>query len=149
MKKGKKAPGKNVKSLIPRAEAAFKNEFYLESSILISSFLEARLRTLITRVEHANPGIGFNLEQCLKRVKYLHLSGKDQLLCKSIEIRLIDDMRLWKNQRNAILKDLAEIHVSGKRVENLAQDGIRLLKEFTIAYKGFKREWKNSLKKES
>lgn len=149
MKKEKKSPKKTIKSLLPRAGAAFKNEFFLESSLIISSILETRLRTLITRVEHANPGTGFNLEQCLKRVKYLHLAGNDQILCKNIEIRLIDNLRLWKNQRNAILKDLAEIHVSRRRIENLAMDGIKLLKEFTLAYKGFKKDWKNALKKQS
>jgi hypothetical protein len=149
MKKEKKTPKKNAKSLIPRAGAAFKNEFYLESSLIISTILEGRLRTLITRVEHANPGIGFNLEQCLKRVKYLHLSAKDQNLCKNIDVRLIDDLRTWKNHRNAILKDLAEIHVSKRRIENLANEGIDLLKQFTVAYKGYKKDWKNSLQKQS
>lgn len=149
MKKEKKNPKKNVKSLISKADEAYENEFFLEASILTSSIIEARLRTLITRVEKANPGTGFNLEQCLKRIKYLHLSGRDPVLCKHIEVRLIDDLRTWKNQRNAILKDLAEIHISRKRIENLAHTGVLLQKEFTLAYKEFKKDWKKSLMKRS
>ncbi len=143
MKKEKKAPKKGVKSMVSSAAEACKNEFYLESSMITSNVMEFRLRSLITRVEHANPGAGFNLEQCLKRMKFLHLAGKDPLLNQHLEVRLIDDMRTWKNQRNAILKDLAEIHVSKRRIETLANDGIRLSKEFTAVCKGFKKSWKS------
>ncbi len=114
--------------------------------MIISSILEARLRTLITRVEQSNPGSGFNLEQCLKRVKFLHLSGRDPKLCNHLEIQLIDDLRRWKNQRNAILKDLAEIHVSSRRMEHQANEGVDLLKKFTASYRKYKKEWKTSLK---
>jgi len=142
MPKKPKTPKKANKLLLTRAGEAVKNEFFLESSMIISTLLETRLRILITRVEKSNPGAGFNLEQCLKRLKYLHLSGKDPILVKNIEIRLIDDLRGWKNQRNAILKDLADIHVSPRRVEKLAEDGIVLLKALTAACKLFKKEHK-------
>ncbi|MCK9218708.1 MAG: hypothetical protein PHF97_11945 [Bacteroidales bacterium] len=147
MKKEKQPPQKTVKALLPRADKAFKNKFYLESALTVSMILEIRIRTLIKRIEKSNPGIGFNLEQCLKRLKYLHLSGKDQNLMKTFEIQLIDDLRNWKNQRNAVLNDLTEIHVSPKRLEKLAQDGMGLLKEFTKANKQFKKGLKDPLQK--
>jgi hypothetical protein len=146
MKKEQKRPRKTVKALIPKAGIAYKNEFYLEAIMIISAILEARLRTLITRVEKSNPGIGFNLEHCLKRVKFLHLSGRDPKLCKNLEIQMIDDLRRWKNQRNAILKDLAEIHVSHRRMEHQANEGVDLLKKFTASYRKYKKDWKASLK---
>ena len=62
---------KKAKSIIPRAKLAFKNEFYLETSWLISLAVEARLRSMIIRHERMNPGAGFTLEQCLKRTKFL------------------------------------------------------------------------------
>jgi len=55
-----------------------------------------------------------------------------------LDVRLIDDIRNWKNQRNEILKDIPDIHVSQARLERLALEGIRLLKEWKKAVKEFK-----------
>jgi hypothetical protein len=146
MKKKKQKQGqKIVRQLVPKAAVALKNEFYLESAMIISSLVESRLKNLITRVEKVNPGIGFGLERCIKRVKYLILRNPDSLIAKSFEVRLIDDLREWKNHRNGILKDMIEIHVSRNRLKKLAQEGIILFQELNASGKKFKKEWKKEL----
>ena len=149
MKKKKQNRGhKIVRQLVPKAAVALKNEFYLEAAMIISSLIESRLKNLITRVEKEHPGIGFGLERCIKRTKFLILKNPDSLIAQCIEVRLIDDVREWKNYRNGILKDMVEIHVSRNRLKKLAREGINLFQELNAGSKKFKKEWKKEWKKE-
>jgi hypothetical protein len=56
----------------------------------------------------------------------------------NFSINLIDDIRAWKNQRNEILKDIPDVHVSNARLERLATEGVKLYKEYSKAAKSFK-----------
>jgi hypothetical protein len=146
MKKKKQRSKKKVrKQLIPKAGLALKNEFYLEASWIISTMIETKLRTLITRVEKENPGLGFGLEKSIKRLKYHLIRKNHPLLTKHFEIRLIDELRAWKNSRNSVYKDMAEIHVSKARLQKMAEEGIVLLQELNSLAKKFKSDWKKSL----
>ena len=136
---------KKAKLLIPRARLAMKNEFFLETSWLVSLTFEARLRSLIAKNDRMHPGAGFTLEQCLKRMKFLLLKHQDPLLSKHLPVGLIDELRSWKNQRNLILKAVESSHVLKKRLQNLAEEGIELMDRLNIAYKQYKSEWKRSL----
>lgn len=148
MKRKKKKPGRKVvRQLVPRAALALKNEFYLEASLILSSLFESRLKNLITRVEKVNPGFGFGLDKCIRRVKYLIVRNPGSLIAKYFEIQLIDLLRAWKNHRNEILKDMVTIHVSRNRMKKLAHEGILLLQELNAANKQFKKEWKKELVK--
>jgi len=147
MKKKKKVVKKRKKDgkkLVEKAGLAIKNEFYLEASWILSSIIEKKVKDLLEKIEGHKPGAGYTLEQSIKRVKYLHLTSKHPLLTLHFTIKFIDELRNWKNQRNTIMKDLLEVHVSKARMERLAMDGIRLLKEFNSAHKTFKSEYINS-----
>jgi hypothetical protein len=145
MKEKKK---KSVKKLVPLARLALKNEFYYEAVIIISSVMEAKLKTIITRVDKSNPGIAFTLEPCIKRVKYLATNVKDPLLLEHFDIAYLDELRNWKNHRNIIFKSLPETPVSRYRIEKLAKDGFNLLNRLIVSFKKFKRDWEKSLVKE-
>ena len=99
---------------------AMKNEFYYEAVIIISSIMEAKLKTIITRIDKSNPGLAFTLEPCIKRVKFLVANGKDPLLPEHFDVAFLDELRNWKNHRNSIFKDLPESTVSRYRIEKLA-----------------------------
>jgi hypothetical protein len=147
MKKKKKVVKKrkkNGKKLVEKAGLAIKNEFYLEASWILSAIIEKKMKGLLVKLENHKPGNGFSLEQCIKRVKYLHITSKSPILTTNFTIKFIDDLRNWKNQRNNIMKDILEVHVSKARMERLAMDGIRLLKELNSAYKKFKAEYLES-----
>ena len=137
-KKIEKTPEKTANNLADKAKLAMKHKFYLEASVIMSSLLEKRLKKLLVNLENQLPGPGFSLEQSIKRVKYLHVSSKCPDLNKHVEIGLIDETRNWKNQRNEILKDIPDIHVSEARLERMAMEGARLLKEWKKAAKAFK-----------
>jgi hypothetical protein len=144
MKKKKKVVKKRKKDgkkLVEKAGLAIKNEFYLEASWILSSIVEKKMKDLLDKLEHHKPGTGYSLEQCIKRVKYLHLTTKYPLLATHFTIKFIDELRNWKNQRNTIMKDIVDVHVSKARMERLAMDGIRLLKELNAAHKKFKSEY--------
>ena len=131
-----KKPGKNI--LIQKAGLAMKHGFYLEASWILSSMLEKKLKKMLEKVENVSPGAGYSLEQSVKRVKHLHMTQKHPLFSEHFEVGLIDQIRNWKNQRNIILKDMQAVHVSQARLERLANEGVRLLKEWSLAQKRFK-----------
>jgi hypothetical protein len=135
---------KQAKKLVEIAGLAIKNEFYLEASWILSSIIEKKMKDLLEKVENHKPGIGYSLEQCIKRVKYLHMTSKYPILDTHFTVEFIDDLRNWKNQRNNIMKDMLEVHVSKARMERLAMDGIRLLKELNSSHKRFKSEYLES-----
>lgn len=136
---------KSIKKLVPMATLALKNEFYLEAVIIVSTIMEARLKSIITRIDKSNPGTAFTLEPCIKRVKYLVANAKDPILLDHFDIDYLDELRAWKNHRNVIFKKLPEIHVSKYRMEKLAKDGINLLSRLIVSYKKFKKDWQKSL----
>jgi hypothetical protein len=137
-KKSTKNQKKNKKQLIQRAGMAVKNQFFLEASWLISEILEKKIKSLLELAEKQKPGAGYTLEQCIKRLKYIHISGKSLPIRDHFDMKLIEKTRNWKNQRNTLVKDMLYVHVSKTRKENLAMDGIRLLKEWNKEIKSFK-----------
>lgn len=140
MKRKKNKPAKNAtgKKLTEKAGLAIKHEFYLEASWILSAMFERKLKKLLIQVEKQNPGRGFTLEQLIKRVKYLHVLSRYKAMTAHFSVQLFDEIRIWKNQRNEILKDIPDLHVSPARIERLALEGVKLYKEFNAACKSFK-----------
>ena len=141
MKKDKKKLKKRQESgkkMLQETGLAMKHEFYLEASWILSSILEKKLKKMLEKIENVSPGAGYSFEQSIKRIKHLHLVKKHPLFSDHFEVGLIDEIRNWKNQRNTILKDMLEVHVSKARLERLALEGTRLLKEWNMAQRKFK-----------
>ncbi|MFZ4523174.1 MAG: hypothetical protein ACOYNC_15800 [Bacteroidales bacterium] len=136
--KKSKTDKKGGKKLIELAGVAMEHEFYLEASWILSSLFEQKLKKLLGKLENRVPGTGVTLEQTIKRVKFLHISAKYPSLTGHFSLRLIDDIRTWKNQRNEILKDMPDVHVSQARMERLATDGMKLSRDLAKAVKAFK-----------
>jgi hypothetical protein len=82
------------------------------------------------------------LDKCLRRFKGLHIKGSHPLLVKHFEIRLIDDLRVWKNRRNSIYQDMTIIHVRPGRIKRMVEEGIVLHQELNSALKNFKKDLK-------
>ncbi len=137
-KKKENKPKKVKKQLTQKAGIAMKNQFFLEASWLLSEILEKKLKSLLEITENTRPGAGFTLEQCIKRLKHLHVTNKNQVLRNYVELKLIEKTMTWKNQRNTMVKDMLYVHVSKPRKENLALEGVKLLKEWNRALKNYK-----------
>lgn len=139
IKAGKfKKPGNTVKEMTIAAGAAMKNGFYTEAIWILSAIMEIRLKKLIIITEGKNPGAATGLEQHLKRIKLLQSREKYSLLKAHFSSTLINSLRTWKNNRNIMMKDLLEMHVSWERKERQAKQGIALLKEVDKVYKHYK-----------
>jgi hypothetical protein len=144
-KKTEKSGRKSIKKMVPLAGLAMKQGFYLDASLILSSIMEARLRSIIAKAGKEDPGPGFSLEKCITRIKYILLHDPDPVVGKNFDLSLVGSLRTWKNHRNDIFKDLARIHVSKERMEKLAGEGVSLLRELDRSHKKFKAEWKTSL----
>ena len=140
MKRKKNKVPKKSKSikLVEKAGLAIKNEFYLEATWILTAMFEGKIGRVLDKLEPASLRQGLTFAQLVKRLKYLHVSGKYPELMNGFDIALIDEIRNWKNQRNEILKDLPDIHVSPARMERLATGGVKLYKEFNKRVKAFK-----------
>jgi len=149
MKKEAKKKHKVIKNLVPKADLALKNEFYLDASWILSTIIEAKLRRIITIMMNENPGLGFGPQKCLRQIKLLRQKGIHPLLDKHLKIRLIDELRLWLNHRNSIYKDLMDIHVSKARIKKMAEEGTILYQELNLVYKSLKKDWTKELIKDS
>jgi hypothetical protein len=136
-KKNRKKRQNDGKKLSEKAALAFEHEFYLEASWIVSSMIEKKLKKMLEKIENSNPGAGYSLEQSVKRLKHLHITSKHVAFSEQFELRLIDEIRIWKNQRNTILKDMQDVHVSQARMERLALEGKRLLNEWNKAKRKF------------
>jgi hypothetical protein len=135
---------KAIRKLLPKAGLALKNGFYLETSWILSSIIEVKLRRILTLISKDKLELSMGLEKCLRRIKGLHIKGSDPLLVKHFEIRLMDDLRVWKNKRNSIYQDMTNIHVRQGRIKRMVEEGIVLHQELNTAIKNFKKDLKQA-----
>jgi hypothetical protein len=131
-------PGKTVKEMTIAAGNAMKNGFYTEAIWILSGIMEARLKKMIILTEGRNPGAASGMEQHLKRIKLLQTRERYALLKSQFPSTLINAMRSWKNNRNIMMKDMLEMHVSWERKERQAKQGVALLKQLDKVYKHYK-----------
>jgi len=133
-----KKPGNSVKEMTISAGSAMKNGFYTEAIWILSAIMEARLKKIIIVTEGRKPGAASGLEQHLKRIKLLQSREQYSLLKSQFPAVLINSLRSWKNNRNIMMKDMLEMHVSYERKERLSKQGIALLKGLNKVYKHYK-----------
>jgi hypothetical protein len=138
-KKLKESLKQGNKKMLRRAELALKNEFYLEASWIISAMLEKRVKYILEKVEIQKQGLVNTFDQNIKRIKHLRLTSDLPLLTDHFEIQLIDALRIWKNQRNEVMKDMLVRHITKERMERLANDGFRILQGWNTSVKAFKQ----------
>lgn len=140
MKHKKYAAGRknSGKRLVERAGLAIKHEFYLEASWILTSIFERKLNKILEKLQPPAQKQSLTFTQLINRVRSLNVSAKHPDFSAHIKVGLIEDIRAWKNQRNGVLKDIPDIHVSRARLERLATEGIRLFKELNKATKSFK-----------
>jgi hypothetical protein len=136
--------GKLFADLISRVDVALENKFYLEASWIEYSIIEERLISIIKKVDERNPGNGFKVDKCLKRLKYLINKENHQLLKRHFTIDFLDEISKWKNKRNSTMHDLAKKHITEQRVENLAREGKDLMRELNATIMRFKKDWKKN-----
>jgi hypothetical protein len=137
VKKGRKQ-FRTSKEMTIAAGKAMKNGFYTETIWILTGIMELRLKKVITLTEGKAPGAAFGIEQCLKRIKNLHSKEKYSVLKTEFPLSLINSLRSWKNNRNIMMKDMLEMHVSGDRKERLAKEGIKLLKDLNKVFRRYK-----------
>jgi len=137
VKKGRKQ-FRTSKEMTIAAGKAMKNGFYTETIWILTGIMELRLKKVITLTEGKAPGAAFGIEQCLKRIKNLQSKEWYSVLKTEFPLSLITSLRSWKNNRNVMMKDMLEMHVSDDRKERLAKEGIKLLKALNKVFKRYK-----------
>jgi len=134
----KKKPAVSVKEMTIAAGNAMKNGFYTEAIWIVSGIMEARLKKILMMTELKSPGAASGIEQHLKKIKLLQTREQYSMLKSHFPSVLITSMRTWKNNRNIMMKDMLEMHISFDRRERMAKEGVQLLKELNKVYKHYK-----------
>jgi len=133
-----KKPVETVKEMTILAGRAMKNGFYMETIWILSEIMEERLKKIIIITEGSGLPSSSGLEQYLKRVKLILSREQYAHLNTIFPSGLITSLRSWKNNRNTLMKNMLEMHVSRERKERLAKEGIDFLKELNKVYKHYK-----------
>lgn len=123
---------------------AMKNGFYTEAIWILSGIMENRLKKMIILTEGRNPGAASGIEQHLKRIKLLQTREQYSVLKSEFPLVLINALRNWKNNRNIMMKDMCDMHVSWERKERQAKQGVALLKQLDKVYKHYKLAFSSS-----
>jgi len=134
-------PKKELRKLARRAKEAFENGYFLETSWLLATILETRVKKVLAKVEPQRAVLYNTFEQDIKRLKFLRLSSGNIMLEQSFTVEVIDELRTWKNQRNEMMKDMLVRHITEDRLERLANDGMKVLDHITEAGKNLKKEF--------
>jgi hypothetical protein len=100
--------------------------------------MDKKLGRILDKLQIQEPRGGFTFAQRIKRVKTMASGAGETGLPEALNAGLIEGIRNWKNQRNEVMRDLPEIHVSKARLERLANEGVRLFKELNKGVKSLK-----------
>ena len=129
----------SAKKLVEKAEMAIKHEFYLEAIWIVSAAFERKLVKILDLLQPSPQRPVFTFTRLLQLVKKLNINTMYPGLSTNFNEEILDEIREWKNQRNEMLKDLSDIHVSQARLRRLATQGFNLFREFSVAVKSLKQ----------
>jgi hypothetical protein len=128
--------GKRFEELIERADNALEKGFFIECITLYYAFIEERMISLLERL-----GYTLNrrkkLHYCINQLKELGLDG-------FFSTSLLDDLDIWRNERNDMIHDYAKESVEYDSLQQTAENGKKLGRELAAAIMRHKKSLNNS-----
>ena len=136
--------GKRFEFLVGRIDEAISSGFYIEAMALTYALMEERTYSLLDKLK-INYKNSDKLYQCLKYLDK-HIIERtitvtpskmsldelmDMLKTELIDSKLIDDVQLWREQRNNITHDLAKENITYSSIEIYACQGNVYFRKYT------------------
>lgn len=134
----------SYKELFERAENAIKEEYYLEASWIISTIIEDRLISLLKQSGgHLKPN-GQEIRMIGPKIIELEdrINANHQQIISVTYGNILDDVKIWKNNRNDLMHALAENGSYDdffKDIYLLANNGITIAKKLATRARKLKK----------
>ena len=119
----------NYKEQFGRLKRALANEFSLEAIFIEYAVIEDRTASILRHAGVYNPEKHDKLAPKIRRIReIIKVKNRKELLKKYITDELLDDITLWKDQRNALIHDLLNQQVSKDQLKTCAEHGYEICK---------------------
>lgn len=117
----------NYKEQMGRLKKAMANHFLLEALFIEYAVIEDRTESFLRHAGVFNPEKHNTLVRKLNRIADL-AKGKRSLLRKYITVETVEAIRVWKYERNRLIHALLKQDLSTGELEQIADEGQRLVK---------------------
>lgn len=121
---------KNLKyrSLHETLTRALNSKFYYEAIFIEYAIMEDRTDSILrhAKINIENP----SLNNKVKALKF-NCAFKDEYIKKHLTFELLDNVKEWKNKRNALIHDLVIIPYSNEDIKNIALEGKEIVKKLS------------------
>ena len=119
----------NYKEQFGRLKRSLANEFFLEAIFIEYAIIEDRTTSILRHAGVYNPEKHNKLVPKIRRIReIIKVKNRKELLKKYITDELLDDITLWKDQRNALIHDLLNQKVTKEQLKTCAEHGYEICK---------------------
>ena len=130
----------NYKEQMKRLNLAIKNRFLLEAILIEYGMLEDRTEAFIRYSLGEDKTDKYQtINRKINKLKAL-VGDKYKNINRYLSLDLLDDLHNWKEKRNSIIHGLMKRNNSTFELENLALEGLNLVKTFNSKSMSFKRK---------
>lgn len=128
----------NYKEQMGRLKKAVDNHFLLEALFIEYAIIEDRCESLLRHNNAFNPEKHTTLNAKLKRISEL-IRNKKSLMRKYILDELIEEIKVWKEERNRLIHALMKQNLTTEELEQITAQGQRLVKTLCSKTTSYKR----------
>ena len=136
----------NYKEQMGRLKKAMDNHFLLEALFIEYAIMEDRCESVLRHSGAFNPERHKTINGKLKRIEEL-ARNKKAPIHKYISAELIEEIKIWKEERNRLIHALMKQSLTSEELEQIATQGQQIVKTLcskTTSYKrALEREQKN------
>lgn len=128
----------NYKEQMGRLKKAMDNHFLLEALFIEYAIMEDRCESLLRHSGAFNSERHKTINSKLNRIADL-ARNKKSLIRKYISDELIEELKIWKEERNRLIHALMKQSLSSEELEQLAAQGQQIVKMLCSKTTSYKR----------
>ena len=136
----------NYKEQMGRLKKAIDNHFLLEALFIEYAIMEDRCESLLRHSNAFNPEKHKTITAKLNRIADLK-RNKKALIKKYISDELIEEIKVWKEERNKLIHALMKQKLTGEELVQLAAQGQQIAKILCSKTTSYKRALEREKKK--
>ena len=128
----------NYKEQMGRLKKAMDNHFLLEALFIEYAIMEDRCESLLRHSDAFNPERHKTINGKLNRIAEL-VRNKKSLIRKYISDELIEEIKVWKEERNRLIHALMKQSLTSEELEQIAAQGQQIVKTLCSKTTSYKR----------
>lgn len=129
----------NYKEQNTRLKKAMDNKFYLEAVFIEYAIMEDRTESILRYENSTINSKGFvSINQKISKIEKL-IENKKGLPGKYFTVEFMEQIREWKNRRNALIHALIKKNTTTQELIDLAEEGRQITKDLCRLSTNYKR----------